>query len=127
MTVPSNTLRLTGLLSLTLMLSTVLSGCDLGFPGSEGQAPVDRETFIQTFVELRVEALQWESGRIPEAEKVRILEHHGVSEDDLRGFIETHGRNVPYMNEVWAEIADRVQAEMEPEDEEMDVPDLPGS
>lgn len=108
--------------ALILILVTAPVACDPGFPTSEGEASVDRDTFVEIYVELRLAALEWESGRIPEAERDRILAEHGVSEDDLREFIEVHGRNVPFMNDVWNEVANRIRGEMEPED---GLPGLP--
>lgn len=93
---------------LALILACGLGACDPGVPTSEGTAPVDRETFVETFVELRREALQWEGTRIPEGERDRILAEHGVTEGDLRTFIEVHGRNVPFMSLLWADVESRM-------------------
>ncbi len=107
---------------LLMVLLVAPTACDPGFPTSEGEASVDRDTFVEVYVELRLAALEWESGRVPEAERDRILAEHGVSEDDLREFIEVHGRNVPFMNDVWHEVSDRIRAEMEPDE---GLPGLP--
>ena len=118
MTPPLLPRRLVPLCAIPVMsLLLALAGCDLGFPSSEGEASVDRETFITVYVDLRLAALAWESARVPEAERDRILAEHGVTEDDLREFIEVHGRNVPFMTDVWHEIDARLTEELEAEAE----------
>ncbi len=111
---PGSTLRLPGLAVFFLLLAT-LSGCDLGFPESEGEAELDRDTFVATYTELRLAAMEWESARLPEAERNRILSERGVTEDDLREFVRVHGRNVPFMNEIWNEVADEVSRALQEE------------
>jgi len=108
--------------AVVLALLVGLVACDPGFPSSEGEASVDRETFIEVYVELRLAALEWETGRIPADDRDRILAEHEVTEDDLREFIEVHGRNVPFMNDVWHEVSERIRAELEPHEE---LPGLP--
>jgi hypothetical protein len=100
--------------------------CDAGFPSSEGRAAIDRETFIRTYVDLRLAALEGETGRISEAERDRVLAEHGVTEDALRSFIEVHGRNVPYMNELWIEVDQRIRTELESADQTPPEPADPG-
>lgn len=102
------TLKAPDLFAFGLLVLLAASACDPGFPSSEGDAPIDRETFVAVYVELRIEALRWDGGRLPEAERDRILREHGVTADDLRGFVQTHGRNVPYMTEVWTEVDERM-------------------
>lgn len=101
-----------------LALALVLPACDSDFPSSEGRAPIDRATFVETFVELRLAAIDAGSTSISEADRERVLSERGVSEDDLRAFIEVHGRNVPYMNEVWREIEEKLEAARAPDEVE---------
>jgi hypothetical protein len=91
-----------------LLALLALPACDPGFPSSEGNAPIDRETFVEVYVDLRAEAVRWDGGRLPENERDRILQEHGVTADDLRAFVQVHGRNVPYMTEVWTEVDERM-------------------
>ncbi len=102
--------------ALLALLLLVPSGCDRDFPSSEGRAPIDRATFVDTFVELRLAAVR--SGRVdlPAEERERVLREQGVSEGELRAFIEVHGRNVPYMNELWREVEQRFEAARSPDE-----------
>ncbi len=86
------------------VLAVLAAACDDGIPRSEREATIDRDHFITTIVELRAVAVRTPSGRIGEPERERILSEAGVGEDDLRRYVEVHGRNVPHMNEVWAEV-----------------------
>lgn len=95
-------------LAVALGLASLLVACEPDIPSSEGEAPVDRETFIETYVELRLEALKWDGGRLPEEERDRILRELGVTADDLRAFVQVHGRNVPFMADVWTEVEERM-------------------
>lgn len=91
----------------------VLGACDMGFPDSEGRAPIDEETFVATYTDLRITAMGWESQRLPAEERDAVLESHGVTADDLREFVQVHGRNVPVMNRIWNDISANVQAARE--------------
>lgn len=91
-----------------LLALLALTACDPGFPSSEGTAPIDRDTFVAVYVDLRAEAVRWDGGRLPEDERDRVLQEHGVSADDLRAFVQVHGRNVPFMTEVWTEVDERL-------------------
>lgn len=102
-TLPSILRRAACLVAGALLLAT--TACDPGFPSSEGEARIDEETFIQAFVDLRLTAL---TGALTESERDRILAEHGATEEDLREFIEVHGRNVPYMSRVWTEVDHRI-------------------
>lgn len=95
-------------LAVALGLASLLVACEPDIPSSEGEAPVDRETFIETYVELRLEALKWDGGRLPEEERDRILRELGVTADDLRAFVQVHGRNVPFMADVWTDVEERM-------------------
>ena len=70
---------------------------------------IDRETFIDTYVELRSTALKNPGTRITPEQRTEILAKHGVSEDDLMHFADVHGRDVDYMAEVWNEVEARLQ------------------
>ncbi len=87
-----------------------LAACDMGFPTSEGEARIDEATFVATYTELRVAAMEWESQQLPARERDEILERQGVTADDLREFTRVHGRNVPLMNRIWNQVATNVQA-----------------
>ena len=102
-------MRLRTLCPALLLIALPLTSCDPGFPGSDGSASIDRETFIESYVDLRVEAIYWENGLLPDTTRKRILAEHELTEADLREFIAVHGRNVPMMEELWLEIRLRVE------------------
>jgi hypothetical protein len=77
----------------------------------DGEAPtttVDRETFIETYVELRRAALQSPDRKISPERKQEILSARGITEDDLLAFAEAYGRDVDAMVAVWTEIEQRI-------------------
>lgn len=97
----------TALLS-TLLLATALAACDPGFPGSGREPTISEDTFVATMVELRRAAGVRPGGRIAPADRDRILAERGVGEEDLLLFVEVHGPNVPYMEQIWV----RIEAEL---------------
>ncbi|MEZ4414251.1 MAG: hypothetical protein R3E10_00700 [Gemmatimonadota bacterium] len=77
--------------------------CDSSGPGDPSDAiPVD--VFIDTYVDLRIADLQTPGNEIIPADRERILAEHGVTSEDLLEFVETHGRDVPYIAEVWDSV-----------------------
>jgi hypothetical protein len=79
--------------------------------GAEPQA-IDRETFVQTYVDLRKAALQNMDRQLKPTQRDEVLSRHGVSEEDLLGFVDVHGRDVDYMASVWGEV----EARLHPQD-----------
>lgn len=77
-------------------------------------ATVDRETFVQVYVELRVAALESSDANLAEEDRERILQRHGVSAEDLISFAEVHGADPDYMLSVWTEIEDRLNVDSIP-------------
>lgn len=90
-----------------VLLVLLLPGCDLGIPGSGDEATIEDETFVEVMVELRRETLA-AGGTLPEEERDRILEAHGVTSDDLVDYARVHGGNVPRMHEVWTRIEEEL-------------------
>jgi len=81
--------------------------------GCGGDAPVatlDRASFIDTYVELRIAALQRGLGTVGDALRDTILTSQGVTEAQLVEFAEVHGTDLEYMRDVWAEVTDRLDA-----------------
>lgn len=74
-------------------------------PGATGLA---RETFIATYVDLRVAVGRQGTHELTDAERTRILADHGVTEADLLDFVEIHGTDVAFMRAVWDEIESRM-------------------
>ncbi|MSR19439.1 MAG: hypothetical protein EXR91_00460 [Gemmatimonadetes bacterium] len=94
---------------LAIALLFLASAC-----GGDAQGPVpadvmDRETFIETYVDLRVAAVAATDFRVSADERAEILARHGVDGEGLLRFADAHGRDLDYMNEIWAEVEVRIQ------------------
>jgi hypothetical protein len=96
------------LLSLVAACTIAFAACDDGTPTAE--TSIDRETFIATYVDLRLSALGTQSGVITDAERARVLEKHSVTEDDLLGFADAWGPDPEAMKGVWEEVQRRLRA-----------------
>lgn len=73
-------------------------------PAAERAASIPRATFIATYVDLRTAATQADDGLLTDAARRRVLTKHGVTEAQMLEFVEVHGRDVEYMQDVWAEV-----------------------
>ena len=71
---------------------------------------IDREAFIQTYVDLRVAALKTEAQRLSDEERAEVLTRTGVTADDLVRFAEVHGRDLDFMRDVWNDVELRMDA-----------------
>jgi hypothetical protein len=96
-----------------LLSLTTACGGGQTTPGDE---PIDREVFIETYVDLRVAAAQAGDFVVPTEEREEILARHGVTAESLLRFADVHGRDVEFMNEVWAEVERRL-AERQPSED----------
>ncbi len=81
-----------------------LAGCDDGVPSSARERTISGEAFVETVVELRKAAIIRESGVVPDTARERILAAQGVTEEELRHFVEVHGDNVPLMTRIWENV-----------------------
>ncbi|HSG49889.1 MAG TPA: hypothetical protein VLA43_18845 [Longimicrobiales bacterium] len=84
-----------------------LSGCG----GGPDIPTIERETFIEVYVELRVAALGHDDATVTDAERERILSAHGVTAEELVAFAEVRGRDPTYMRDVWNEIEERLNVD----------------
>jgi hypothetical protein len=71
---------------------------------------IDREIFIETYVDLRVAALGSETGALGDDARAEVLARHGVTAEDLLTFANVHGRDVELMRDVWNEVELRLDA-----------------
>lgn len=71
---------------------------------STPEGVIDRETFIQAYVDLRVAALDTDSSRLAAADRERILDDLGITGEDLLDFVRAHAAELEYMREVWNEV-----------------------
>ena len=72
---------------------------------------IERQLFVETYVDLRVTALRSEDGLIDDEERREVLSRHGVTEEQLLEFARVHGEDPETMRSVWDEIEDRLDAE----------------
>lgn len=97
--------------ALGLALTLLAAAC-----GGDGAAPaagggIDRETFIATYVDLRATTIRGDSFAISDAQREQVLARHGVTEEELLGFVETNGEDADFMRAVWDEVEARLDAE----------------
>jgi hypothetical protein len=98
----------TGLLLAMLTVIATACGGDEDVPVVEGV--IDRETFIQVYVDLRDAAVRSPDLVVSEEARDDVLARHGVDEESLMAFIDAYGGDLDYMNELWAEVEQRVEA-----------------
>ncbi|MBW3534721.1 MAG: hypothetical protein KY453_05810 [Gemmatimonadetes bacterium] len=99
-----------------ILLAAAAAGSGACGAGEPPQAEtIPRETFIATYVDLRKASLEGPGGPIDDGERQRVLEAHGVSEDDLLRFADVHGDDPRYMRELWDEIERRLQGPPPPD------------
>jgi hypothetical protein len=97
------------MLALTLALTLAVSAaCGDGDPATAGL--IDREVFIETFVELRLAAIRAGAFAVTPQERDEILGRHGVDADALLAFAGAHGGNPDYMTALWSEVDARLTA-----------------
>ena len=94
-----------------LLAALLIAACDsvdrVTRAGSRSSR-LDRETFIEVYVELRRAEQEAGTPEAFHARKQEILERYGTTPDALLEFIERHGQNVKYMAELWDTIAARL-------------------
>ena len=102
----------------TLLLPLLaVVGLAAGCGAPERPQPIDREVFIDAYVDLRLAALGNEDFEVEPEQRSEILERHGVDQDELLYFADFHGRDVAFMNEIWSEVERRL-AERRPSDDD---------
>ena len=91
-------------------LLLAIASCASDTTGRAGDAIIDRATFVDTYVDLRLAAVQSPEFRISAQERDEILGRHGVRGEDLVRFVEAHGRDLELMNEVWTEVEESIRS-----------------
>jgi len=81
--------------------------------GSDGSGPtlIERDIFIDAYVDLRVAALQTDSQRIAHEDRVEILSRHGITDQDLLEFADANAGRLDFMRDVWNEVEVRLEGE----------------
>lgn len=96
------------------LLVTILAGCG-GSSAPEGV--IEEETFIATYVDLRIAALDTDSAHLADTDREAILAARGVTEDDLLDFVRVHAADLEYMRDVWNEVELRMDRSPDAADE----------
>jgi hypothetical protein len=82
-------------------------GCaDATRPAEEG---LGRDRFIATYVDLRVAALR-NGGILDPRTRETVLAEHGVTAEELLAFARTWGGDPRTMQEVWADVEERLDS-----------------
>jgi hypothetical protein len=92
-----------------LALLWAAAACGTGVGTNRGD--IDRETFVATYVDLRLAALGTPDMVVPDEQRAEILARHGVDGESLLRFADVHGRDVDYMSELWNEVDEQIQAQ----------------
>ena len=96
--------------ALTIALLGLAAACSGGGQDAVPEDVIDRETFIATYVDLRDAAVRAPEFQASADQRAEILARHGVDGESLIRFAEAHGRDLDFMNAVWAEVETRLQA-----------------
>lgn len=92
---------------LLLSLAVVLWGCSGGAP-TPATTTISKDKFITTFVKLREAAVTVDSAGLDSA-RTAVLRQAGVTQQDMLAFAEVHGRDVAFMKDVWNEVEQRLE------------------
>lgn len=65
---------------------------------------IERDTFVQAYANLRIAAVETDSGRIAFTVRDSILDAFGVTEEDLMIFADVHAEELEFMRDVWNDV-----------------------
>lgn len=94
-------------------------------PADSAQVPegiMDRETFIEAYMELRAAGLTTPDQTVDLTERDRILAERGLTDQDMMDFVEAWGRDPAFMEALWTEIDDRMRNTRRDQEEEPGLP-----
>jgi len=86
-------------------LLLALAGAAAGGCRAEEPAGIDRDTFVATYVDLRLAAL---AGALDSLARDSILRSHDVTEADLRAYLESRADDPAALSKTWREVMDRM-------------------
>jgi len=100
-----------------VVLVLALAGCSGGAEPDAAPPPdlIEREVFVETFVDLRIAALDNPAWVITPAERDSVLAAHGVTAEQIEQFVLHHGRDVRWMRELWDEVDARILERLAPD------------
>ena len=111
----------------------LLAGCGGSESNSGGEDLISRETFIETYFQLRIAGLRSPQVDITLEARDEVLDEMGVTEDELLACVEYWGTDAEMMQGLWAEVDSlirqaRTQTEIqEPGDSEEGRPGARGN
>lgn len=71
---------------------------------------LDRDTFVDAYVELRIAALLRSQPALEGAVKDSVLQDIGVTEEELLTFADVHGDDLAFMRDVWGDVSARLES-----------------
>ncbi|HKK93287.1 MAG TPA: hypothetical protein VJ925_07610 [Longimicrobiales bacterium] len=86
----------------------VCVGMTAAAPGCAGESPpetIDREAFVDAYVEIRTAALLRSQPALEGPVKDSVLRELGVTEEQLLTFADVHGDDLEFMRGVWADVS----------------------
>jgi hypothetical protein len=91
--------------TLVMLAAALLAACGAG----SGAPGLTDERFVTVVVELRRAAAETRGnpGAYP-ARRDSILQAAGVTEDQLRAYVDAHGGDLRHMAEIWADVNRRL-------------------
>jgi len=89
---------------LLILASFIGISCTKDNAGPEEGSTISRETFVEAYVQLRVQALRSPREELPLEERDEILARMGLEDQDLLTFVEIRGREVQVMRKIWEEV-----------------------
>jgi hypothetical protein len=92
-----NTQSLHLLVATTLLLSASCTA-------DKNSEAIDREVFVEVYSDLRIAAVETDSGSISFSGRDSILDAFDVTEQDLTLFLEAHVEDLEFMRDVWNDI-----------------------
>jgi hypothetical protein len=107
-----------------LACALLLTACGgEGDPATRALDVIERETFVDTYVQLRMASFDNTPRIITDGEKDRILAGQQVTEEELRNFLTVHGSDIPYVRDLWADIEAQILTLLSPNEELRPLPD----
>ncbi len=91
----------------------VCVGMTAAAPGCGGEASpaaIDRETFVDAYVEIRTQAFLRSQAALAGATKDSVLRDIGVTEEELLTFADVHGDDLEFMRGVWADVSTQLDS-----------------
>ncbi len=92
---------------IALLLGVASGACGANTP-NEVVDTIDRETFIEVYVDLRSVALRKTSRKVNAVERDSLLAMHEVTEENLRLFLEVYHTEVEFMRDLWNDVEARI-------------------